>query len=210
VTACPVRGPQKQYEKEKTMTKLGFIVTTAATLVALAVPAQAQDYDPIEAWQATTVQMDIGKMVIVRIGVQEWSTEEERKAMLNAFSEGGSQALQEFLKNQPEKGFVKFPNTTAYQMRYAYQTEHDGKRYVVMATDRPVGSIARREGADTWQYNISLLSLELDDKGKGKGTLVAGAEIVFDEETKKIKIGHVGTQPVRFTSVKKIKIKDKG
>ena len=190
------------------MREFGFIATTAAMLVALAVPAQAQDYDPIEAWQATTVQMDVGKMVIVRIGVQEWSTEEERKAMLNAFSEGGSQALQEFLKNQPEKGFVKFPNMTAYQMRYAYQTEHDGKRYVVMATDRPVGSIARREVADTWQYNIFLLSLELDDKGKG--TLVAGAEIVFDEETKKIKIGHVGTQPVRFTSVKKIKIKDKG
>jgi hypothetical protein len=88
-------------------------------------------------------------------------------------------------------------------MRYAFQVEHEGKRYVVMATDRPVGNIMRREAADTLENNISLLSLVLDpESGKGEDTMIAGADIALDDETKQLKVEHVGTQPVRFTSVK--------
>jgi hypothetical protein len=194
------------------MKKLGFAVTAAAVFLALAAPAVAgDDYaDVIEGWQATTVQMDIGKMVIVRIGVMEWSTEAEREEMLKALQSGGSEAVVKYLGQQSEKGFVKFPNTAAYQMHYAYQVEHEGKRYVVMATDRPAGNIMRREAADTVENNISLLSLELDPQtGKGEGQMIAGAEVRLDEKTKQLKIEHVGTQPIRFTSVKAIKQKKK-
>ena len=192
------------------MRKLGYALSTAAALCALVAPAAAQDYNPIEGWEATTVQMDIGKMTIVRIGVEEWTTADDRKTMLEAFASGGADAVVDFLKDQSEKGYVKFPSTAAYQMRYAFQAEHEGKRYVVMATDRPVGNLWRRDPADTWGNNISLLSLVLDlETGKGEGTLIAGAEITLDEKTHRLKIGHVGTQPVRFTSVKQMKIKKK-
>jgi hypothetical protein len=182
-----------------------------AIFCVLAVPAAAQSYeDTIEAWEATTVQMDVGKMTIVRIGVMEWSTEAERTDMLNALQTGGSEAVVQYLGQQDEKGFVKFQNTAAYQMHYAFQVEHEGKRYVVMATDRPVHNIMQRQAADTLENNISLLSLVLDpETGKGEGTMIAGADIKLDEKTKQLKIEHVGTQPVRFTSVKAMKQKKK-
>jgi len=194
------------------MRAIGVLTGAALLLTVAGNPAVASsDYaDAIEGWQATTVQMDVGKMTIVRIGVMEWSTEEERQELLSAFQTGGSEALVNHLKQQDEKGFVKFPDTAAYQMRYAFQVEHEGKRYVVMATDRPVHNIMRREAADTLDNNISLLSLELDpETGKGEGAMIMGADIALDEKTKQIKIEHVGTQPVRFTSVKAIHKKKK-
>ena len=194
------------------MKKLGFALTAAAVLLALAaVSVASDDYaDTIEGWTATTVQMDVGKMVIVRIGVMEWSTAEERADLLNALQTGGSEAVVQYLAQQSEKGFVKFPNTAAYQMHYAYQVEHEGKRYIVMATDRPAGNFMRREATDSVGNNISMISLELDPKtGKGEGQMIAGADIKLDEETKSLKIEHKGTQPIRFTSVKAIKQKEK-
>jgi hypothetical protein len=194
------------------MKKFGFALTAAGVLLALATAAVAgEEYaGAIEEWEATTVQMDVGKMTIVRIGIMEWSTAAEREDILNALQSGGSAEVVKYLDQQSEKGYVKFPNAAAYQMRYAYQAEHDGKRYIVMGTDRPVGNIMRREANDTLQNNISLLSLELDPTtGKGVGQMVAGADIVFDEKTNQLKIEHVGTQPIRFTSVKAIKQKKK-
>jgi len=192
------------------MKNLGSVLTMAALILAPAAPAVAgDDYDDaIEGWTATTVQMDAGKMVIVRIGVLEWTTAEERVDILNALQTGGSEAVAQYLAQQSEKGFVKFPNTAAYQMYYAYQGEHEGKRYIVMATDRPAGNLMRRAATDTVENNISLLSLELDpETGKGEGQMIAGADIRFDETTKQLKIEHIGTQPIRFTSVKPIKKK---
>ena len=194
------------------MKKLGFALTATAVLLALAAAAVASDdyADTIEGWTATTVQMDVGKMVIVRIGVMEWSTAEERADLLNALQTGGSEAVVQYLAQQSEKGFVKFPNTAAYQMHYAYQVEKEGKRYVVMATDRPAGNFMARAATDTVENNISMLSLELDpETGKGEGQMIAGAEVSFDEKTNTLKIEHVGTQPIRFTSVKAIKQKKK-
>lgn len=194
------------------MKNLGFALTMAVLILALASPAVASDdyADAIEGWTATTVQMDVGKMIIVRIGVMEWSTAEQRADMLNALQTGGSAAVIQVLAQQSEKAFVKFPSTAAYQMHYAYQAEKDGKRYIVMATDRPTGNLMRRQATDTVENNISLLSLVLDpETGKGEGQMIAGADVSLDETTNTLKIEHKGTQPIRFTSVKAIKQKKK-
>jgi len=45
--------------------------------------------------------------------------------------------------------------------------------------------------------------------GIGSDLLIAGAEIKLDEKTNQLKIEHLGTQPMRFTSVKGMKIKKK-
>ena len=189
------------------MTRLGSVLSAVAMALAVEAPAAAQSYDDtIEAFEATTVQMDIGKMTIVRIGITEWSTADERKGLIQAFQEGGSDAVGEFLKGQSEKGFVKFPNTAAYKMHYAWQIETEGKRVILMATDRPVTPLGTPKSLEK---NLSMLKLVVDaEKGKGEGNMVAGARLVVDKEGQ-LKIEAPGTQPIRFTSVKQLNQKKK-
>ena len=128
------------------MKKFAVIAALAAMILAIAAPVAAQSYDDvIEGYEATTVDMDYGKMKIFRIGVTEWTTEEERRAMLKAFQENGSQGIAAFLRQQSNKGFVKHPDRPAYQMRFTRQYEKDGKRVILMATDRPDTYLDTRE-----------------------------------------------------------------
>ena len=192
------------------MKTLSLITAGVAALAAVAIPAAAQSYDDaIEMFEATTVQMDAGKMTIVRIGVTAWSTEDERKAMIEAFQKGGSPAVGEFLHGQSEKGFVKFPDAAAYKMHYAYQIEKDGKRVILMATDRPVKAFDWAGASKSLEKNLSLLKLVVDaETGKGEGVMAAGAELVVDKN-EHLKIESPGTQPIRFTSVKQKHKKNK-
>jgi len=177
-----------------------------ALLLAFAAPAAAQSYDEaIEVYQATTVQMDVGKMQIVRIAVTEWSTPEVRQAAWAAFEEGGSSAVGQFLSEQSEKGFVKFPDNVAYKMHYAYQFEKDGKRTIVMLTDRPSKAWDMAAPSKTEPKNLTMLKLVVDaDSGKGEGDMIAAAELVRDEDGN-LRINIVGTQPIRFTKVTQTK-----
>ena len=184
------------------MKKLALVAALVAIVLSIAAPAAAQSYDDtIEAYEATTVDMDLGKMAIVRIGVIEWTSDEDRQAMLKAFQENGSNGIAAFLRKQSEKGFVKFPSTTAYQMRYAHQFEKDGKRVILMATDRPSRYIDTAPGSKRDQQPLSLLKLVMDaDTGKGEGQMLGTAELSLDEDGK-LTITTLGTQPTRFTKV---------
>jgi hypothetical protein len=188
------------------MRKLGTISACVTALLAFAAPASAQSYDDaIEVYQATTVQMDVGKMQVVRIGITEWSTPEDRQEAWAAFKEGGSPGVAQFLSKQSEKGFVKFPDKAAYKMHYAYQFEKDGKRTIVMLTDRPSKAWDLAPVSETERANLTMLKLVVDaDSGKGEGDMLAAAELRVTEDGK-IGIDAIGTQPIRFTKVKQTK-----
>ena len=76
-----------------------------------------------------------------------------------------------------EKGYVKAPNTLAYDMKYVWQFEHEGKRRIVLATDRPMGFLELTRASRTTDYNVSLVVLELDpETGEGEGHAAAFLE----------------------------------
>ena len=67
--------------------------------------------------------------------------------------------------------YLRAPNTLGYQMRYAFQYEADGKRHIILGTDRPIamGEVSERL-PDSQENNISLVTLELDqESGEGTG-----------------------------------------
>ena len=75
-------------------------------------------------------------MIAVLESRMGWSTDEDRQALTNAFQTGGDEALYKYLGKQEEMGFVSLPRTMGYQVRYAYQSESEGKR--VIAKTQPI------------------------------------------------------------------------
>jgi len=109
-----------------------------------------------------------------------------------------------------EKGYLQLPQTLGYDMQYAWQVEVEGKRRIVLATDRPMGFLELSRGFRSRDYNVSLVVLDLDpETGEGEGTAMGGAELSIDKKTGRLQIEFAGTQPTRLANVKKLKAKKK-
>jgi hypothetical protein len=174
-------------------------------------PALAKEKkEVIERYEATAMSLELGRASIAEIGIFGWSTDEDRQALINAFQQGGDQGLYKYLGKQEEKAFVSLPGTLGYQMRYAYQTESEGKRVIVLATDRPIGMGEVMRDTDSQRDNISLVFLELDPQtGKGTGEMIVGAGFGINKKTGKFEIETLGQDPVKFTTVKPQPVKHK-
>jgi hypothetical protein len=181
-----------------------LVAVVIGLLVAAAGPAAAKEEkrEPIEKFRARAVSLDRGAAKSLDIVIYEWTTPEERQALFQTLVEKGSKALYDALGDQSAKGYLRAPRSLAYDMQYAWQFEAEGRRHIVLATDRPLGFLRARSN------DISLVVLDLDpETGEGEGDAVAGAELSIDKETGRLKIGIPGTQPTRLTSVKPLPMK---
>lgn len=189
------------------------VVLIVALFVPLAGPAVGKEKHPvIERFKATAIDLDSGRATLMDIGVFGWSTEADRQELLKTFEEKGNDAVYKWLGEQDEKAYLRAPNTLGYQMRYAFQYEADGKRHIIMGTDRPIAPGEIRRDTQTAQDNISLVTLELDAKtGEGTGQMMFGAEFGHDKKTGQLKIETLSMNPTKFTKVttEKVKHKDK-
>jgi hypothetical protein len=138
--------------------------------------------------------------------VNRVNTTDERDALEEIFKEGGMQALAQELRDMPEVGFIRAPriSSTGWRLRYAMLFRgEDGKRILRVATDRPISFVeANTRRQRTWDFNVTLIELVLDEDGTGEGTLLAGVEFAYDEENDSFSIKQVGTQPTRLNNVR--------
>ena len=175
-------------------------------------PAIAKDKHPVtERFQATAMDLDSGRATIVDIGIFEWSTDDDRQALITAFNDGGNEAVYKHMSKQDEMAYLRAPNTLGYQMRYAYQYEADGKRHIILGTDRPMAMGEVMSGSLSQENNISFVTLDLDQEtGKGTGMMVFGAEFKVNKKTGHLEIETLSMNPTKFTTVKTEKVKHKG
>jgi hypothetical protein len=174
-------------------------------------PAWAKEKrEPIEKFRANAFDINRGRASSLDIVIYEWTSPEERQALIETFVAEGSEALYDALDDVSVKGYLRLPHTLAYDMQYAWQFEVDGKRRIVLATDRPMTFLEISRGFRSRDYNVSLVMLDLDpETGEGEGTAMGGAELSIDKETGRLEIEFRGTQPTRLTKVKRQKIKKK-
>lgn len=181
----------------------------ASWLTIAAAPAAAEKKQPIEKFRARAVSLDRGAAKNLDIVIYEWTTPEERQALIQTFLDGGSKALYDALDDKSEKGYVKLPQTLGYDMMYAWQVEIEGKRRIVLASNRPMGFLELARNTRSTDYNVSLIVLDLDpETGEGEGTATGGAELSIDKETGRLNIEIHGTRPTKLTKVKPLKIKN--
>ena len=183
----------------------------ASCALSIVSPCDAKENKhPIERYQATAMSLEAGRASLMEVGIFGWSTEEDRQALIQAFQQGGGDALYKLLGKQEEMAFVSLPETMGYQMRYAFQSESNGKRIITLATDRPIAMGEVLRDTTSQRDNISLVFLELDPTtGEGTGEMIVGAGFGINKKTGKFEIETIGRQPIKFTTVKPRKVKHK-
>src|SRR3989304_7180740 len=125
------------------MSGRGFWIAALIALTALSSPAAAQEDKLREEYRAFGVAMGPGAAGVLDIVITRWSTEEERKLLIDTLVQNDQEETVKLLRKQPETGFVRSQSGVgrypSVRLHYAYQRQLEGKRRGGLVTDRPVG-----------------------------------------------------------------------
>lgn len=138
--------------------------------------------------------------------VTRWSTEAERGQLTHALLKGGSDALLDALQDQKSVGTIRTPDSLGYDLRYAHQEPgEDGGRSIVIATDRPIGFWEARNQSRTMDYPFTVIQMQIDKNGEGKGTMSYATKIIARGNT--IELENFTSSPVMLNDIKAKKIR---
>lgn len=141
--------------------------------------------------------------VIMR--VTRWSSEAERGQLTRALLKSGSDALLDALQDQKSVGTIRTPDSLGYDLRYAHQEPgEDGGRRIVLATDRPISFWEARNQPRTVDYPFTVIQMQIDKNGEGKGTMSYATKIIARGNT--IELENFTTAPVMLTEIRAKKI----
>ena len=123
------------------------------------------------------------------------------------------------LQKQEETGWVMNRSTTtrsataraamgtsapSQRLRYAWQTDlGGGRRRIVAALDRPIGFVEASRQTRWRDYDVTIITLEVDKNGQGEGQLAMGVQLAFEPEGNKLTIENFGSEPVRLNNVRR-------
>ena len=196
----------------KKMMAIGTIAAIVAAFSLTGIAHAAEDEK--ETYNAFAVNMGgalQGTSGTFQINITRWSTSEERLMLLNTLKEKGHDEFMNALRKQKETGFVQgrgrlaaanpFPST---RLHSAWQSEKDGKRQVVLVTDRPISMGEAASASRSLDYDTTVITMEFptDDKdADGTGLLHMALKIRYDDKEKKLEVEELGQQPTRLTKI---------
>jgi hypothetical protein len=169
----------------------------------------AQSNQPAERFRAFAVNMSgVGRTGsgTVDIQIDRWSSDAEREKLIQVFMEKGPNKLLDALQDTKKVGYIRAPQTLAWDLRYARQIEgEDGGRTIIIVTDRPINFQEARNQARTMDYPFTLIQMNLDKDGNGEGKASVATKITYNKKKNTVELENYGTQPVMLTKVEKTK-----
>ena len=175
---------------------------------ALIAPQPISGQNATERFTGFAINMNSGpSTATVDFTIERWSTDAERQRLLAIIAEhkDPTDPLLKALQKMPKVGYIRTPQTLAWDLRYAYQVPLDeGGRRVVLATDRPIGFREARNQDRTMDYPFTIIEVRLNDKGEGEGKIQFGTKI-FKDKKGNLVIENYAQQPVRFNNIKPLK-----
>ncbi len=187
---------------------LGVALSLALMLVAL--PAEAKDKNKtIESYKANAIVQTGGAGSMAEINIYRWSSDEERGELLEAIKKAtaeprtNSREVAKALRGQKKAGYAFMAGKQGYPLRYARSFDMgDGKRQIILATDRPVSFGEVYSQSQLGDFDVSLVVLSVDENGKGEGILSLGTEVKWNDKEGKIELTNTSSQPIKLGDVR--------
>ena len=126
----------------------------------------------------------MGRMFSVNVYIEELSTPEDQKALLEAFSAKGNEGLVNALSKMKSKGRIAITGTLGYDVNYIRRFQQpDGTTVIRLVTDRPIRFGEAWSDSRSSDYNLSGMEIVLSpDKKKNSGTLLPACQFKIDKE----------------------------
>jgi len=126
----------------------------------------------------------LGKNVDVKVTIYEFSTEEDRQILLDAFKKGQNQGLVNALTKMKSVGRVAITGTIGYDLSFIRLIPTPTGRKIRFVTNRLLRFGEAYYNTQTTAYNLTAGEIEIDDSDKNKsaGVLFPAAQLVINKE----------------------------
>ncbi|HSB28426.1 MAG TPA: hypothetical protein VLE19_11255 [Pyrinomonadaceae bacterium] len=134
--------------------------------------------------QAMGTSTQLGRNFSMNLNVEEFSTPEDQKALIEAFNQKGNEGLVNALSKMKSKGRLSITGTLGYTVNYIRQFNlPDGSKKIRFVTDRPIRFGEAWSDSRSSDYNLSggEIVLTPGDK-KNSGTLLPACQLKIDKE----------------------------
>lgn len=134
--------------------------------------------------QAMGQSTQLGQTFGVNLIIEEFSTAEDQKALLEAFNQKSNEGLVNALSKMKSKGRMAITGTLGYDVNYIKKFDMpDGGTRIRMVTDRPIRFGEAWSDSRSMDYSLSGVEIILSpDKSKNSGTLLPACKFKIDKE----------------------------
>jgi hypothetical protein len=204
-------------EKEVSHMRLRLLTAAATLLVAAGVVPVLAQLPPLPftmrafAVNMTNVSLPRGNAGMMQIRITGWSSEAERKQLIETMIGKGQNALLSALQKVPVKGRISLPNwqgpdpqnyRLGWNLRYTWHDAlPDGGERIVIGTDRQMSMMEVRERPRSFDYPFTLLEIRIPKDGKGEGRLFGATQIQFDKKKNQIVLEQYSAGEVRLNEI---------
>ena len=173
------------------MRPAGRTLTLASVCLAVLVgwwvmPMFAGDRVKPETLEATArgTSTQLGRMFGVRLIIYEYSNEEDRQVLVDAFTKGQNQGLVNALSKMRAVGRISVTGTVGYDVSFIRVIPTPTGRKIRFVTNRPITFGEAWTDSNSMSYNLSAGEFDINDQDKKKsgGVLYPAAELVIDKE----------------------------
>ena len=150
---------------------------------------QAQGRMTIQA-TAMGTSTQLGQIYNVNILIEQFSTQDDRKALIDAFAQSGQDGLVNALEDMKPKGRVRFASGgVGNDVKYIIELPSESGRRFRLVTDRNIAFGEMYHGTRSRDYSVGAIELVLTSDGKGgSGTVLPACKLTVDKKTQQIEI----------------------
>jgi hypothetical protein len=165
-----------------------LMVALFPLLAGISTTVQAQERMTIQATaMGTSTQM--GKIIDVNIHIEQFSTPDDRKALIDAFARSGQDGFVDVLQDMKPKGRVRFASGgVGNDVKYIIELPSKSGRRFRLVTDRNLAFGELYSGSRSSDYSVGAIELVLTPDGKGSGTVLPACKLKVDKKTQEIEI----------------------
>ena len=167
--------------------KLGYgsllLAALLLTAVTLAISADDRKVETIDA-TAMGTSTQLGKIVNVKVTIYEFSTEEDRQILIDAFKKGQNQGSGQRSHQDEGRRPHRHHRHSGYDLSYIRVVPTDTGRKIRFATNRQLRFGEVYANTQTTAYNLTAGEFDINDKDKSKttGVLYPAAQLVINKE----------------------------
>jgi hypothetical protein len=169
-----------------TVRKFGYSGLLLALLLAAAIPAFSQDDRKTETIDATAMgtSTQMGQNVSVKVTINQFSTQEDRQILVDAFKKGQSKGLVDALTKMKPVGRIAITGTLGYDLSYIALIPSPTGRKIRFAANRPIKFGEAYNAGPSTAYNLTAGEIDLNDadKKKSSGVLYPAAQLIINKQ----------------------------
>jgi hypothetical protein len=183
-----------------------FSADPAASKAASAV--QSEKMKPLQ-FEATVIGVR-GSAASMSTGVTIWleatTSDEDLHEYLNLIAEKQAQGYTSQLRQRLERvsglGRIAITGKTGTELAVVRRRQTEEGELFTLVTARNLPFVELRHGGRTTDYPFSFVQLLVDEEGKGQGTVIVAARVMFDDDGQ-LEIESYGLQPFQLVNVRR-------